>query len=139
MGDEMLRGLIATAVLAGALSFGVAAPAHADCLTVPDLPDECLTQATYDYITDLQGDRDRISDNLVKMADYAAGLASYNLQLRDDLWQAGLDRQAAEQQASMARAERDIALEELQHKSNLVTALRAKVKYLRGVLRDIRG
>lgn len=57
----MIRTALAGALVAATIA--VAAPAQADppeCYTVERLPGECLTLATFTYITSLEGARDHL-------------------------------------------------------------------------------
>jgi hypothetical protein len=127
----LLAGLLA----AVSLSL-VAAPAQAEepptCYSVPDLPGECLSQATFNYVVSLKQDRDSTAQAL----DYTRGQVT--------ALQAGYATLTAHaQQASDAlilmRAERDAASLRASQWMTKAIALRAKVITLRAKVRTLQA
>lgn len=122
--------LIASLVTAALVS--VAAPAHADdCLTVPGLPGECLSQATYDHIRSLEADRDEWHSRYDQQVTLTWQAEGYATSLREQLWDLADDLQAQRAATSVARSELAIALEQIDLLNHRVTRLRARIKQLK--------
>jgi hypothetical protein len=124
------------AVLIGGLT--LAGPAHAeDCNTVPELPGECLDQATYAYILGLQRERDFAVQDAASVRE-SLSLANVSA----DYWHTTSDHNAAElvltrQSLSIALSDVQSAYEQIDRLNLKVTAQRATIKRLRDRLRDL--
>lgn len=138
-----IAGLLVTGCVA--LSTVTATPAQAeDCYTIPELPGECLDQATHDYIVDVQAERDFALQQVASLRD-SLGLATVradyyqNLsqQLATQLQASRLETNLAKSDLESAYAEidrRGVRIARLQHR---VMVQRATIKYLRDRLRDL--
>lgn len=131
----MKRVLIVAAVLLGGLF--VAAPAQADdpvCYSVPALPDECLSEATYAHIVGLTTERDRMVENYASLNFYASGLQQQTVEQRDALWAQASVVQQLRADLSSARQQVAIAYDWIDSLTHRVTVLRAKVKALKALI-----
>jgi hypothetical protein len=88
--------------LAGMIVVLSAVTARAEtCLTHPVLPGECLSQQTYNYVTRLEGDRVRLTGELVVATDAARAWQSSS-----ESWRAKVGEVAAEYAWTTNRLER---------------------------------
>lgn len=132
-----MRRLLAAAALAASF-FLIPAPAHADPVceyAVPEVPGECLTAAAYAHIVSLTSQRDDALEDYALQRQFNGGLRTENTDLRGQLWEAAVARQRAEAQASMARSERDIALDAVDYFRHRTNVLKARVQELRAIIR----
>lgn len=129
----MKRILIALALVAG-LTFAVAAPAHAEVCeySVPEMPNDCLTLAGYTYVRNLQADRQAMFNQRNYLAEQLT-----IAQERAGKFEAEKFALAVQVHDLTAVAAEATAL--AQARLLKVTALRAKVKELRHILRDVVG
>lgn len=135
-----LLGLVASA----ALVLVAPGPAQAACNTVPELPDECLSDATYAYLVKLQGQRDDLVDQAASMREtlglQQASTAYWQTlsgQLVVQLQAARLDADTAHSDLESAYAEidrRGVRIADLQHR---VIVQRATIKRLRDRLHNL--
>lgn len=132
-----------------ALTVLVAGPAvqtaqAADCYTVPELPGECLDQATYGYIVNLRDERALLSSQVTSLRE-SLGLAQtgsaywqgLSQQLAADLQVSRLETNTAKSDLESAYAEIDRRGERIACLQHRVIVQRATIKRLRDRLRDL--
>lgn len=121
-----MKRIVVLALIVGTLFIAPmgAANAAACAFSIPQMPDDCISEAMYNYVTDLQ------ADDLAQRTR-AGLLDAENYQLRTQMWQMGADLTAAHQATGVALADRDAALAQVDLLAETVSALRAKVRVLK--------
>lgn len=120
------RSLAALVLAVVTLTVFGAGPARAGgCeFSLPQLPDDCVSQAVYEYVTDLQ-----VDDQEARVQASVAQADAY--QLRTQLWQLATDITAARQATSIALLQRDAALDQVDRLALQVKAQRVTIMHLR--------
>lgn len=121
-----MKRIAVLALIVGTLFIATPGQANAAAceFSLPQMPEECLTQPVYDYVTGLQ------ADDLAQRTNVGL-LSTENSGLRTALWQQSLDTTAARQATSLALADRDEALAQVDRLTASVTALQTRVHVLK--------
>jgi hypothetical protein len=102
-----------------------------ECLTVPELPDECLSDDVYRLLTTRAGIIADQQDTIERNHDYASSLVSERNQLRVVVDTLIGDVQRANQALSIAWVDVAVARGQIERQAHRITVMR-------GIIRDLR-